>query len=271
MKQIERKMIGVYFQSWSSKWVANYQDMDLTHLDPRINIVYLAFAQPQSTYSNYSWDGTGLDFSHDFATVQKAIDSLVARKVQVILSVGGSDYPWTNYTLNSIQLAKDLGCTGIDIDWEPSTGYQASSQLSEIINAFSGHGLTVSLAAWSTGAYPPMEGDMYSGMNITGIKEQGHNLNWINIMSYDAGSDYKPLCALSAYRSIFKGPLYLGGEIGTQSWGNALLSTQDIWTWAKAVKAENVKNGLFFWSLQSTALNTPTCMEAVGETYEAFK
>lgn len=124
MKQIERKMIGVYFQTWSSKWVANYEDMvllkltqDLTHLDPRINIVYLAFAQPQNTYANHSWNGTGLDFCQDFSVVKKAIDSLIARRVQVVLSVGGSDYPWDNYTLNSIQLAKDLGCTGIDIDW----------------------------------------------------------------------------------------------------------------------------------------------------------
>ena len=262
-------MIGVYFESWSSKFYTKPHLTDLAQIDPRINIVYIAFVDPCRQYCSQQLSSTGLEFCQDFQIIKDAIKILTDRKVKVMLSVGGSDYHWKNYNTSSIKLARDLGCSGIDIDWEPADGNQSSSQLWKIISDFSKPDLLLSLACWSSGAYEPTLSDQFSGMNISGIRTIGYKLDWLNIMSYDTDESYKPLDALKAYRKIYRGPINLGCEIGKPGWGPTLLTTDMIWTMCLGLKAESNKNGIFFWSLQS--IGKPSCMEGVGESFEAFK
>jgi len=62
-----------------------------------------------------------LNFSLDFKTVVESIRLLKKRKVTVLLAVGGGSY-WSDPKpfnhLGCIDLMNDLGCDGIDIDWE---------------------------------------------------------------------------------------------------------------------------------------------------------
>ena len=57
--------LGVYTQSWSSGWTSTASSMDLAQIPAPINLVYIAFATPNCTYTagSNSWAGTGIDFS----------------------------------------------------------------------------------------------------------------------------------------------------------------------------------------------------------------
>ncbi len=65
IKQME---VGVYFETWASKWTADSEEMDLANIPAVVNVVYLAFAKPDNTYvsGQYTFNGTGLNFSQSF-------------------------------------------------------------------------------------------------------------------------------------------------------------------------------------------------------------
>ncbi len=244
---------GVYFQSWSSRWASDPKQLDLTNIDAKIGIVYIAFVDPKTTYASgqNSWATTGLQFSMDFAVVKQSIALLRARGVAVMLSVGGSadaykfPKPFVNGNAFCLwALCQDLGCNGLDIDWEDS--YKNRDDLTNIIKtlAYLKDVRRLSAACWSTGAYPN-DGSDYQGMNIASLQSQGLALDWINIMSYDAGPTYDMEKAYNAYQAIFQKPIYLGLLVGQPGWGGYLTTEADV---KKAIKLTGGR--VFIWAYQ---------------------
>jgi hypothetical protein len=219
---------------------------------PGVDCVNISFAQPDSLYKGNSFDGTGLQFSQDFSVVKQAIQLLTTNGVTVMLSVGGGAY-WSDTknfnTQNLISLADDLGCSGIDLDWE--VGADKAYELTEAIRMLRGASYKgkISFAGWSTGAYGVKKGNTYQGMNINAMTEQGSNVDWINIMTYDAGPAFDPLGSFNCYREYYRGPLNIGFEVGTQGWGGYLLTYDDVARMAFYAHNENPLNGAFIWSL----------------------
>ncbi len=198
---------AAYFQTWSSKWNSYAPSLDLVDVPDEVSIIYLAFLKPNCSYEKgyCNFTGTGLEFSSDFKVVKEAIDILRKKGKVVMLSLGGATYPFTGYDVDSVvNLAHDLGVDGIDLDWEPSTGSAASGELSNIISDFKAKmgELKLCLTGFSVGCYgvgkfkDSQPKGMYTGMNIIGLKDKGHLLDWVNIMSYDAGPTYKPIEAI---------------------------------------------------------------------------
>lgn len=244
--------IGVYFQSWSSAWSSQHLDLEQCDGD----IIYLAFVNPACSYQKgqNSFSGTGLDFSSDFKVVKDAIAVLRSRGKKVMLSVGGATYQFqTVHVENLNALQQDLGCDGLDIDWEPST--YDSNAFSVLLKQFGEKKLGyLSAAVFSVGAYGEeqwknaLPQGMYTGLNRKGLLEAGQYLDWINIMSYDASDVFNPTEAFQAYRSIFSKDIYLGFEVGPQAWGGALLTLDQVKLWGEFVKAQ--KGNFFIWSWQ---------------------
>lgn len=245
-------MIGVYFQSWSSAWSSQRLDLE----DCEGDVIYLAFVNPACSYTKgqFSLAGTGLDFSSDFSIVKKAIASLRSRGKKVMLSVGGATYQFQTVNVeNLMALQQDLGCDGLDIDWEP-TNYD-SNAFSVLLKQFGEKKVGyLSAAVFSVGGYGEDQWKnaqpqgMYTGLNRKGLLEAGHYLDWINIMSYDASDVFNPTEAFQAYRSIFPKDIYLGFEVGPQAWGGALLTLDQVKLWGRFIQEQ--KGHFFIWSWQ---------------------
>lgn len=156
------KWRGVYYQSWSMPWVSAAMNSDLVAVPHNVNLVYLAFAQPNCTYApgQRSFAGTGLQFSSDFDVVAAAIKMLRNRGVTVMLSVGGATYGWDNYNPASLaNLCFELGCSGIDLDWEAMDGAASSHHLGPIIaeaRFWLPRPYLLSMAGYSVGCYGQM-------------------------------------------------------------------------------------------------------------------
>ena len=269
-------MISIYFPTWSSPWVSDATKMDLALIPdnyPGVDCVSIAFAKPDMTYTFGSFDGTGLQFSQDFSVVVNAIKILKSKGVTVMLSVGGGSYwstPTNTYTNIWLLLMKDLGCDGIDIDWE--VGYSDRGVLTTVISnlAMSKNvlGFKISFAGFSTGAYGPDGGDTYKGMSIDAMNNAGDMVDWINIMTYDAGPSFDPLGALDCYRIYYKGPLNIGFEVGVQSWGGYLLTSGDVVRMATYAKKNDSRNGVFIWSLGKAG--NPSVYDIVATCHSLF-
>ena len=110
---VTRMITGVYFGSWD-EWKGRLKD-----IDPRYNVVYLAFADPNGKLGVDGLNGTGLNFTSPVEVVRADIKELRNRGVTVMLSVGGATYMFpNNYDgMEMVRLANFLGCDGIDIDW----------------------------------------------------------------------------------------------------------------------------------------------------------
>lgn len=267
--------VAVYFQSWSSKWTADSRQMDLATIDPKIDIVYLSFANPNSTYKagQNTFAGTGLDFNQDFGVVRGAIGLLKTRGVTVMLAVGGATYQFN--PVSSVDpvcdLAYDLGCDGIDIDWEPTAGAKADQEFPVLIANYRKAlwpAAKLSAAVFSTGAYGK-DTDHYKGMNIKGLVQNGKDLDWLNLMAYDAGppppkGTYDPLGAFTAYRLYYPGPIYFGFQPGPMGWGGHLIQTDEIRKNADFVLNENPQNGIFIWSYQKPTTGSPSVADIIN-------
>ena len=270
--------ICVYFQSWSSGWAADVSGLDLARVDGGITILNIAFVLPKCTYypGQRNWDGTGLQFSSDFGVVVGGIARLRDKGMKVMLSVGGGSY-WSSSTYefqpaNCIALMQDLGCDGIDLDWEVGADHDgqlcyAIEQLKRLMPA----GKKISFCGWSTGAMDKVVGDQFRGMNVSALVQQGGNVDWVNVMAYDAGPSFDPKAALMQYRKYYKGPLSLGFEVGTQAWGGAMLTRDQVISTCDFVMGEDVRNGVFVWALQKESGGTPSTMDIVTIAREKFK
>lgn len=261
------KRVAVYFETWSSKWTNDPKQMDLALISAPVTIVNISFAAPGLSYwkGQQNFNNTGLNFNQEFWVVKGAIQILKAKGIKVMLAVGGGSYwsaPNTNYNpISAVALMEDLGCDGIDLDWEVSKSYDY--ELSKAIvgtRSAMKPGQLLSFAGWSTGAYGP-DGDTYKGMNIHAMVNQGSRVDWINIMAYDAGTLFDPIGALECYRIYYKGPLLLGFEVGTQAWGGALLTKDQANMWMKKTYGYSKEYGIFVWSLQKESQKTVSTAE----------
>jgi len=232
-----KRPYGAYLGSWSCKWTSSAKDSDLANIK-NANIVYISFAFPDCKYKlgQNSWDGTGLLFSSDFAVIKEAIKILKSKGVVVMLSIGGASYPFSrNFNADgAANLVKDLGLHGIDIDWENHSEKESFGKYIAETRRALGDNYAVSTAAFSVGAYgegkfanQPPSGD-HTGMNLAGLKSNGKQLDWINIMTYDASDVFDPTMAYNAYRSYYAGPLMIGGEVPPEAWGGHVLNLDKV-------------------------------------------
>jgi len=265
--------VGIYFETWSSPWTSDPTTMNLSQLPtmyPGITTVNLSFAQPNLQYAKgqHTFANTGLQFSQDFSVVVAAIKILTSKGIKVMLSVGGGSYWSSPSSFNAqacVDLMNDLGCTGVDVDWE--VGISDSKALTTSIIALHNAGCPrISFAGFSTGAYGAQDGDTYKGMSIDAMINAGQYIDWINIMSYDAGSSFDPLGAFTCYRIYYKGQLNLGFEPGTQSWGDKIIKMTDVDAMCNWVKKDGSVNGVFIWSNMKDTTGSPSLASIVAES-----
>lgn len=244
--------VGIYYPTWNAPWASKVHELDLANIDtkyPGLNWVFISFAKPDLVYKKgqNSFQGTGLDFSMDFQIVKEAIALLRSRNICVMLSVGGATYWSSQKQLNTLDIAnlvEDLGCNGVDVDYEaPGDGKILTAAIKAVKKDLP-KDCYLSMAAWSTGAYA--SDGHYAGSAIDACKNAP--LDLINIMAYDAGASYNPQDAWMAYKKIFSGALMMGFEVGQQGWGNYLLTEQDVKDDGKFVR-DNCTNedGAFVW------------------------
>jgi hypothetical protein len=268
---------SLYFPTWASPWVAKSSDMDLAKLTqtlPGVGIVYLSFADPTCIYvkQQRNFNGTGIQFSQDFSVVVGAIKILKDAGVVVMLSVGGGAY-WNGTkqynAKNCVDLMNDLGCQGIDIDWE---GYaDRDYELTDALISTKKHlveGQFLCFAGFSTGAYGK-DGDTYKGSAIHAMTNANAIIDWINIMAYDAGSAFDPLGAFDCYKLYYGGALYLGFQPGTQSWGGHLTTEAEVKKHTKYVKDAGEKHGIFVWCYGKTG--TPNASQIMSMAFDILK
>lgn len=239
---------GLYFPSWSCLWTSSAAECPISKLKlkyPQLTHVFIAFSKPDLTYSKNSFSNTGLEFSSDFNVIRDAIKFLRTQKVLVFLSVGGGAY-WNSRQLfnisATINLANDLEVDGIDIDYE-STG-DGTELTSHLINLRSQYPKKIFFAGWSTGAFP--RDGAYSGSAIDALKKVGHLIDGVNIMAYDAGPNYSPQIAFSAYRALYGGTLLLGFLVGQPGWGGYFLTVEDVKRDSLFI-SQRPNSGIFIW------------------------
>ncbi|MCX7745713.1 MAG: glycosyl hydrolase family 18 protein [Clostridia bacterium] len=264
----ERMYVG-----YASTWNTSIYDLTTANIPNYFTHINLAFAQPDTTYQkgSYAFDQAiaGFEFVEGALTnsgqkkftAQQAQDlrnniaALKARGTQVWVSVGGWAYSqgtkWANFNAaHLVDLAQDLGASGIDIDWE-SSGSAANKLtadqfacskdaeikgvISELYNEIKSRGvnLGISIAGWSTGAYyvkgTPFEegkiqwGSPFGGTMYRVVKDYGYMINHINLMSYDAGDYFDPREGYESYRAIYNGPINMGMEIAPEGAGGSVL------------------------------------------------
>ena len=125
-------------------------------------------------------------------------------------------------------------------------------------------------SGFSTGAYGPENGDTYKGMSIDAMNKAGGLIDWINVMSYDAGSDFDPLGAFTCYRIYYKGALLLGFEPGKQSWGDKVETITDVTARCNWVKKDGGVNGIFIWSNMKDTTGSPSLSTIVDTASKIF-
>jgi chitinase len=266
------KMFVGYFESWSEKWANDGNSAKLANLPSYVNVVNLAFMKPEGQYSgNLNIGSTGLSFPYDGKTLKTAITALKKRNpgTKVLISVGGATFTnWGHLNEGAIaHFVKDFGLDGVDVDYEPTSPACSSNngQVScrtdqEFINvikrvrAVLPRPYIVSIAGFSIGAYgqgnfksASPQGD-HTGVSVNMLKSVGNLLDWIHIMSYDAGNSFNPETAFWAYKSLFSGKITIGIEIPPEAWGGHVYTMSQVGRLGDFVN-NNGGSGLMVWSL----------------------
>lgn len=264
------------YVAYASTWNTSIYDLTPANIPNYITNVNLSFARPDTAYrkGSYEFDQAvaGFEFVEGATTYngqkkftpQQARDlrdniaALKARGTEVWVSVGGWAYSqgsqWANFSASRVvDLALDLGASGVDIDWESSGSLcnkleaerfscTKDGEIAWIINSLyneiqaRGADLKISIAGWSTGAYyvkgTPFEegkvqwGSPFGGTMYRVVKDHGDKIDFINLMSYDAGDYYDPREGYESYRAIYDGPINIGMEIAPEGSGGAVLEVE---------------------------------------------
>lgn len=262
-----------HYVTYASTWNTSLYDLVPENIPNYITDVNLAFARPDTAYQRGSFEfdqavagfefieGATTNNGQKKLTAQQAQDlrniiaQLKARNTSVWVSVGGWSYSqgsqWSRFNAaHVVDLALDLGASGIDIDWEAegdSCNKQPAAQFSctkdgEIIGIITNlyneihtrnANLKISVVGWSTGAYyvagTPFEegkvqwGSPFGGVMYRVVKDKGSMIDMINLMSYDGGDYYDPREGYESYRAIYSGPINVGMEIAPEGSGGAVL------------------------------------------------
>ncbi|MEN8907220.1 MAG: glycosyl hydrolase family 18 protein [Clostridiales bacterium] len=261
------------YLGYAGTWNTSIKDLKTSNIPDYFTHINLSFVKPNTTYkkgsNNFDQKVTGFEFvegastnsgqktfsANDIKELKNNIKQLTSRGTQVWLSVGGWSYSqgaqWNGFNAkNIVDLATDLGASGVDIDWE-SSGSQCNkksenefscSKDSEIINIItsldkqiksSNSKLGISIAGWSTGAYyvkgtkfeegKVQWGSPYGGTMYRVVKDHGDKIDHINLMSYDGGNYYDPREGYESYRAIYNGPINMGMEVAPEGAGGAVL------------------------------------------------
>jgi hypothetical protein len=257
-------MVGVYFESWACPWTDKAEECALAKIDKPIDVVFLSFVHPDCKYkkSQGTWAGTGLDFSVDFQVIRQAIQILKKKGIKVLLAVGGASYGFDVFNHKSVaELMYDLELDGIDIDWEPVEGVADAAKFGPILEQAKQYcvsGQLLTAAVFGYGALPPQQGDLYRGVNLEGLKSHGHLLDMISIMAYDGGKEFDVIKSYTSYQQ-FKRKILLGFQVGTQGWGDAYLSLDDVKHICSHIQPFG--DGCFVWAFFKSG--KPTCLEVV--------
>jgi chitinase len=161
----------------------------------------------------------------------------------VMISVGGATYfNWASFNPQAVAaFASDMGLDGVDLDYEPGDASVHCTQSNAKVTCLSDGPFVdlvdkmraalprpkkLSMAAWSVGAFgedawvnaqPPSE---FRGMALAVLRSKaGPALDWLNVMSFDAGPMFNPVEALTAYQNYFCGPVHIGVEVPPEAWG----------------------------------------------------
>lgn len=270
-----------YFQSWSETKVSKGANAGLAKLPPYVNVVPLSFLSPNARYTgDYDISKCGLDFPYDGSILKQAISTLKSKNpdTKVMISVGGAGATgWDSLSPQDIaNFVKDFDLDGVDVDFEPSnpncsnnngqiTCASDSKYISIVssIRAVLPRPYYVSIAGWSIGAYG--EGNFtnaqphgsYTGMAIGLLKSStAQDIDWINVMAYDAGTTYQPEQAYLAYKSFFPGKVTLGVEVPPEAWGGHNLTMSELSGLISFIN-QNDGDGMMIWSLQDNPNSTP--------------
>jgi chitinase len=268
------KLFVGYYQTWSDSWKANGADTILAKLPGYVNVVNLAFAEPNMSYTpgSLSLGGTGIGVPYDGPTLKAAVAALHQAHpgTKVLISVGGATFPnWAGFNAGAVAaFVKDFGLDGADLDYEPANpacsnagGTVSCPSDAEYVGVVKSmraalpHPHWVTTAAWSVGAYgegqwasePPSSA--YAGITLAVLKQAGSALDLVNVMSYDASPAYNPQHALAAYQHYYSGKIAMGIEVPPEAWGGHIETVSEIDTLANAVNASGAA-GLMLWSIQ---------------------
>ncbi|PTA68543.1 cellulose binding domain-containing protein [Deinococcus arcticus] len=261
------------YVGYAGTWQTSVNDLTTSTVPPYYTDLNLSFARPDTTYvrGSYAFDQAvaGFEFAEGASTpngqrkftaaqaqtLRNNIAALKARGTRVWVSVGGWSYSqgsqWSNFSAaRVVDLAQDLGASGVDIDWESSGSTcnkldaaqfacTKDAEIKNIINtldaeiAARGLNLQISIAGWSTGAYyvkgtPWEEGKVQWGSPFGGtmyrvVRDLGAKIDRVNLMSYDGGTYYDPREGYESYRAIYSGPIAMGLEVAPEGSGGAVL------------------------------------------------
>ena len=284
--QTPNQQIVGYFETWMARATWESATYSLAKIPAYIGIIPIAFAKPDSVYTagSYNYTGAGLGINATKDVTLGAIKLAQAKGQKLLLSVGGATYP--NFGAINVpalmNLVKDLGIDGIDLDYEADTAgcsnlntnslsCPTDSQMINIINhlrsgldqlqASTGKKMYLTAAVWSIGAYgtqgyPTTQyGPVGSktALWVNPLKQVGSKFDMLFLMSYDAGNasttGYKPLDALKAYKALYSGPVYLGVEVPPEAWGGNVTTPDQAVSYATSA-AQLGGAGTMIWALQ---------------------
>ena len=271
---------GIYAEQVASPNPAG-SDTPLAKLPGYVNIVNVAFMRPDATYSagSFKLAGTGVEPAYWAVTgsgqiLRDAITELHRKNpdTKVMISVGGATYfNWTSFDAAAIAaFVGDMGFDGVDLDYEPGDASVHCTQSMGKVSCLSDKIFVdlvsrmraalprpklLSIAAWSVGAFgedrwidaqPPSE---FRGMALALLRSSaGPLLDWVNVMSFDAGPTYKPVEALEAYQNYFCGPVLMGVEVPPEAWGGHVYTIPEVRALADGVIAHK-GGGMMMWEL----------------------
>jgi chitinase len=244
---------AAYFESWISNTGDNF-DTDLINVPKGVTIVMLAFIRPDAQYSgNLELSGTGLEFGYSGPTLRNSILELRKRNpsVEVFLSIGGESYiRWDKLNVAGIaRFVRDFELDGVDIDFEPpdpgcvqtstSISCRTDPLLQRTVNELRRDlpkPVRLSLTSGATGAFGdgewkysgPTGGPDYGTMVQFLRSPAAREIDFVNIMAYDAGEEYDPLEGLEAFQHYYSGPILLGFSPPPEAWGDHAYSKKEL-------------------------------------------
>jgi hypothetical protein len=247
------RMFAAYYESWLGGADGDVDDV-LAGLPPVVNVVNLSFMRPDARYAGeLDFSDTGLEFDYSGRVLKNSIQKLKRRNpnTKVFISVGGEEATnWEQLAPNAIaRFVQDFELDGVDLDFEPKSAQcrrvadkikcASEELLSRTITSLRAAlppTAALSLTAYNTSAYgedrwkdaQPTGSDTY-GMLLGLFRDPAaQSVDFINIMAYDAGSNFNPVEAYEAFQNYFRKPILIGFTPPPEAWGDHAYSYEEI-------------------------------------------